>query len=159
MQILFFLSLIKQNQNAIDFSEDKKFLCYKRKLFVVSEKIKKWHDDLNLKRTGEFRNDSDFVNIISSPNEFSDSGPEEEDLDGMDDEPFFEYDGHNTINAKSSKRHFNIKPHKQRSYASNMDVASVTKGMRTINMKKKSSFMANLSVHTSITDSPYLPKT
>jgi len=72
----------------------------------VSEKIKKWHEDIHLKKKGEFQHDSDFVNIISSPNDFSDDCIDSTSEDPSD-EPLLELETHSTIGAK---KRFGLKP-------------------------------------------------
>jgi len=84
MQVLLFLSVMKQkddNYSSIDFYNNKKFQSYKKKLFVISQKINIWHDQANIKKKGEFDNDSDFVNINSSPDFFQSSSDEFEEED------------------------------------------------------------------------------
>ena len=112
----------------------------------MSEKIKKWHEDVHLQKKGEFEHDSEFVNIISSPNDFSDENCTSED------EPMLEMEIENQSTMPKQKR-FGLKPTKQRSYLSNMDVTKMS--IRPIGVqKKKSSFLT--SVNTIMVDSPYL---
>ena len=98
----------------------------------------------------EFKNDSEFVNVVASPNDFSDDPDHEE--------PILDYDEMSSTLTSKSKRQFNFKATKQKSYMYYQDMGlAVTKGVRGINIKKKSTLSTNLSlasnVNSSITDS------
>jgi len=69
--------MIKHQQEGINF-ESNTFINYKRKVNKVSNKIKKWHEDIQCSHN-EFKNDDDFVADIESPSRFSDYSLEEEE--------------------------------------------------------------------------------
>lgn len=51
------------------------FLNYKKKIFQVSDKIDKWHEQHHIQqdKTQDFQNDSEFIGMkINSPDTFSD---------------------------------------------------------------------------------------
>jgi hypothetical protein len=80
----------------VDFESDKKFIAYKRKLHLVSAKIQKWHEDMISQKEVEFQNDSDFVNIVASPNDFSSDDSDRE-------EPILDYEITSTLTSKSKR--------------------------------------------------------
>lgn len=67
----------------------------------MTDKIHKWHEGIQVKKRGEFHNDSDFVNIISSPNEFSDDECSES-IDEDSQEPQLEFES-SIITSKMMK--------------------------------------------------------
>lgn len=64
------MSLIKQAQDGDDYFQSAEFAGYKSKLNTVSCKIDQWHVLKKEQNADEFVNDSDFQNLVGSPNEF-----------------------------------------------------------------------------------------
>jgi alcohol dehydrogenase YqhD (iron-dependent ADH family) len=69
--------MIKHQQEGVNF-ESNNFKNYKRKVNKVTNKIKKWHEEIQLGHN-EFQNDADFIQDIESPCHFSDYSLEDED--------------------------------------------------------------------------------
>ena len=70
--------MIKNQRDSVNF-ESSIFQNYKKKLNNVAFKIKKWHDDIHTGSQDEFTNDSDFIELVSSPSRFSDDSNLEEE--------------------------------------------------------------------------------
>ena len=77
IQMAFFLSIIKKQK-----TNDLNFVTYKKKIKHVSSKINKWH--LKMHHTGEGGSEEafselDFMQNMTSPDQFSESSEEEND--------------------------------------------------------------------------------
>ena len=75
MQTAFFLSIVKQSK-----FQGADFVSYKKKIKHVSSKINKWHLKITGSANGgseEAVSDLDFVQNMTSPDQFSESSEEE----------------------------------------------------------------------------------
>ena len=76
IQLIAFMSLIRQQNEGDYLLYSKKFVDYKNRLLMVSDKIDKWHIQLKEQNKKPFINDNEFLETINSPNEFFESSGE-----------------------------------------------------------------------------------